>query len=104
MSLNHGHTHTEVCAPLCPSVGHTFVTLSVWRCDHHGALSGVLTSYTEEPDGLVVTQEKEWVSGPFTADMDLASLLDAVSEYLYRLVGEPTNRQEAYTVDIRRLG
>lgn len=86
MSLSHGHTHTEVCAPLCPSVGHTFVTLSVWRCDHHGALSGVLTTYTEGADGLTQVVSKEWVSGPFTADMDLADLIEMTGSALHRLV------------------
>lgn len=86
MSLKVGHTHTEVCAPMCASIGHTFVTLSVWRCDHHGALSGVLTTYTEAADGLTKVVSRDWVSGPFTADMDLVELLALTGRALRDLV------------------
>lgn len=86
MSLIRGNTHTEVCAPLCASVGHTFVTLSVWRCDHHGALSGVLTTYTEGADGLTAVVAREWVSGPFTAELDLSQLVADVAAALHALI------------------
>jgi hypothetical protein len=86
MSLSRTHVQTEVCAPLCPSVGHTFVTLSVWRCDHHGALTGVLSTYQENAEGLVNVLDREWVSGPFTADMDLAELTEMVGAALRQLL------------------
>ena len=86
MSMSRANTHTEVCAPMCASVGHTFVTLSVWRCDHHGALSGVLTTYTESAEGLTAVVAREWVSGPFTADMDITELVGMVAASLRALI------------------
>lgn len=85
MPLHFAHTSTESCAPLCASIGHTFVTLTVWRCEHHGALSGVLTTYTEAATGLTDVVEREWVSGPFTADLDLEQLVGWIRASLEEL-------------------
>jgi hypothetical protein len=62
------------------------MTLSVWRCDHHGALTGVLSTYTEGSDALVNLVEREWVSGPFTADLDVAELVTMVRKALTDLL------------------
>ena len=86
MSLKRTNTSTELCQPLCASVGHTFVTLSVWRCDHHGALTGVLTTYIEGADALTEVVSKDWVGGPFTADLDINVLLDLVTNALHGLI------------------
>lgn len=86
MSAAELHVTTAQCAPMCSSVGHTFLTLSVWRCDHHGALTGVLSTYTETADGLVNRTDSEWVSGPFTADLDVSLLLERVQAALHALL------------------
>lgn len=86
MSAGELHVTTAQCAPLCSSVGHTFLTLSVWRCDHHGALTGVLSTYTEAADGLVNRVDTDWLSGPFTADLDVSRLLELVTAALHGLL------------------
>lgn len=76
---------TPQCMPLCGQVGHRFVTIAVWRCDHHGALSAVVSAYTDTEAGPALSGSSEWLSGPFTADLDLEVLMQSIRNELLRL-------------------
>lgn len=78
---------TAQCLPLCASIGHHFVTVTVWRCDHHGALSAHVSAYHETAEGPVVKEASEWFSGPFTADLDVLSLIESIRTQLLLLAG-----------------
>jgi len=64
------------CPPICAQVGHDFVTLTIWRCRHHQQLTAHLSAYQDIAPDPVVRLDSEWLSGPFTADIDITNLLE----------------------------
>lgn len=81
-----GTTTTRNCLPVCSSVGHEIVNVTVWRCLHHDAYAGSLVRYVDTPSEPLVQRDIEWVGGPFTADLDLEALVQQIRAQLQTLL------------------
>ncbi len=77
---------TPECVPLCGQVGHEFVTATVWVCRHHGAVTGTIMRYVDEPPEPAVRSSSQWLAGPFTVDIDLVVFLDQLAGELQELL------------------
>lgn len=60
---------TPSCTPVCGSVGHQYVMLMAWRCDHHGAVTVTIRRWEDTPEGTRTFLDRTTAFGPFdTAD------------------------------------
>lgn len=73
---------TSDCRPLCAQVGHTYVTMTAIRCDHHGLLTIRIARYSELDGEINDYSEREYPCGPFTTDTDVQRAMTVLIEAL----------------------
>lgn len=78
------------CPPVCAQIGHDYLSFVVWRCNHHGRISGGLTRYHEDTGEPTVLYTRDLDTGPFTA-------ADEVRAFAHQLIAA---LQEATGVDL----
>lgn len=66
---------TASCVPLCGNIGHQYVQLMAWRCQHHGAVTVTVNSWRDTPEGTEEFDRRTLSFGPFDTSADVMDVL-----------------------------
>lgn len=72
--------------PICAQVGHRYVSLIAWRCEHSGRIEGHVRVWVDQADETEQLLEVPFKAGPFDADIVMGQMADGVATALAALL------------------